>query len=199
MQTLIQASRAYRLLQTQIQTNRTSHAYLVEMDDPRNLREAMKLFAKLFFGCDNPQNTREETVSRRIDSEQFSDCLFFPDEEKRLMVEDAERIFGKRPWVSRSEELLEPIEKEMAEPAEPTEPEVKEPEAKEPKISKSAESQESPANLESAEKTETTEKGDATEGGDMPEYAKPKAKSPRKRKDEGLFGGFDFDQDNTEQ
>ena len=125
-------------------------------------------------------------------------------EREVIFAEDAERIFGKRPWVSRSEELLEPIEKEMAEPAEPTEPEVKEPEAKEPeakepKISKSAESQESPANLESAEKTETTEKGDATEGGDMPEYAKPKAKSPRKRKDEGLFGGFDFDQDNTEQ
>ena len=125
-------------------------------------------------------------------------------EREVIFAEDAERIFGKRPWVSRSEELLEPIEKDMAEPAEPTEPEVKEPEAKEPeakepKISKSAESQESPANLESAEKTETTEKGDATEGGDMPEYAKPKAKSPRKRKDEGLFGGFDFDQDNTEQ
>ena len=125
-------------------------------------------------------------------------------EREVIFAEDAERIFGKRPWVSRSEELLEPIEKEMAEPAEPTEPEMKEPEAKEPeakepKISKSAESQESPANLESAEKTETTEKGDATEGGDMPEYAKPKAKSPRKRKDEGLFGGFDFDQDNTEQ
>ena len=104
MQTLVKASRAYRLLQTQIQTNRTSHAYLVEMDDPRNLREVMKLFAKLFFGCEEPQNTREENVARRIDNEQFSDCLFFPDDGKKLMVEDAERIL--------EEAMLKPVEAE---------------------------------------------------------------------------------------
>ena len=102
MQTLIKASRAYRLLQTEIQANRHSHAYLVEMDDPRNLRETLKLFAKLFFGCDKERTEREQTLARRIDEEQFSDCLFYPDPDKKFMVDDAERLM--------EEATLKPVE-----------------------------------------------------------------------------------------
>ena len=92
-------------------------------------------------------------------------------EREVIFAEDAERIFGKRLWASRSEEILEPIEKELQEEKKP---EVKEqPEEKRP--------QTEPA---------------VTEAPDYTQAEKPKTERPRKLKEEGLFGGFNFDQEN---
>ncbi len=95
MQTLLKNTRAYKLLQAEKQNNRFSHAYLLLFDDARNLRSALKTFAKLFFD----ENQR---VSQLVDEENFSDCLFFPSSEKKFTVEDAERI--------AEECLLKPVE-----------------------------------------------------------------------------------------
>lgn len=92
MQTLIQNTQAYRLLKAERDQNRFSHAYLLLMDDSRNLRAALKAFAKLFFRCDEPKTDREKTVAKRIDEDAFSDCLFYPDADKKFVVDDAERL-----------------------------------------------------------------------------------------------------------
>lgn len=102
MQTLLKTTRAYRLLQTETQNNRYSHAYLLLMDDPRNLRTALKCFAKLLFSCADAQTEQQRNLSHRIDEEIFSDCLFFPDEGKKFVVDDAERL--------AEESLLKPVE-----------------------------------------------------------------------------------------
>ncbi|MBQ8323164.1 MAG: hypothetical protein IJX91_04280 [Clostridia bacterium] len=102
MQTLIENTRAYRLLKAECENERFSHAYLLLMDDARNLRAALKAFAKLFFHCGNPKTEREKTLSDRIDAENFSDCLFFPDADKKFVVDDAEKVI--------EESVLKPVE-----------------------------------------------------------------------------------------
>ncbi len=92
MQTLIRNTQAYRLLKAQAQKNRLSHAYLLLLDDKRNLRAALKTFAKILFSCDQPQTENERRISERIDKETFSDCLCFPAPDKKFVVEDAERL-----------------------------------------------------------------------------------------------------------
>ncbi len=105
MQTLIKNTQAYRLLQAQAQKQRLSHAYLLLMDDKRNLRSALKTLAKVFFGCDTPRSDREKRIFERIDKESFSDCLCFPAPDKKFMVEDAERL--------TEECMLRPVEGDL--------------------------------------------------------------------------------------
>lgn len=97
MQSLLKNTAAYKLLKAEKEKERFGHAYLLTMDDGRNLRLAAKTFAKLFFGCDD--GTR---VSNLIERETFSDCLFYPQTEKKFAVEDAERL--------GEECLLQPVE-----------------------------------------------------------------------------------------
>jgi hypothetical protein len=56
------------------------------------LRSALKSFAKVLFNCDNPWDKEAERVANLIDSESFSDCIFYPADGKKLSVEDAESI-----------------------------------------------------------------------------------------------------------
>ena len=97
MQTLLKNTQAYTLLKTEAEENRFGHAYLLTFQDGRNLRRALKEFAKLFFHGD-------QRISNLIDTESFSDCLFFPAEGKKLAVDDAETI--------REESTLSPVEGE---------------------------------------------------------------------------------------
>ena len=92
MQTLIKNTQAYALLQAEAQKSRLSHAYLLLLDDKRNLRDALKTFAKVLFGCANPKTDWEKRICERIDKETFTDCLFFPHPDKKFVVEDAERL-----------------------------------------------------------------------------------------------------------
>ena len=97
MQSLLKNTAAYKLLKAEREKERFGHAYLLAMDDARNLRLAAKTFAKLFFDCVDGSR-----VSNLIEKEIFSDCLFYPQTEKKFAVEDAERL---------SEEcFLQPVE-----------------------------------------------------------------------------------------
>ncbi len=103
MRLLFEGSKAYRLMQTEMDENRLSHAYLLVYDDARNLRFALKTFAKIFFS--DADGDRFFRIEKLIDNESFSDCLIFPDENgKKLKVEDAEKIL--------EESLLTPVEGE---------------------------------------------------------------------------------------
>ena len=102
MLTLLQNTRAYQLVEGERAKGELSHAYLLHFPDARNLRTALALFAKLFFNCQDAQTTDAERIARLIDDEQFSDCLFFPEKDKKFMVEDAERI--------AEESSLKPVE-----------------------------------------------------------------------------------------
>ena len=92
MQTLIKNTRAYKLLKAETAKNRLAHAYLVLLDDGRNLRAALKTFAKILFGVDEPLSPAQKRIADLIEAESFSDCLFFPAPDKKFMVEDAEKI-----------------------------------------------------------------------------------------------------------
>lgn len=111
MQTLFQSSKAYRLIKTEYRASKLSHAYLILLDDARNLRFALKTFAKIFFLGDNADSdeiggkpsAKRTRVENLIDAESFSDCLIFPAEkDKKLKVEDAEKIL--------EESVLTPVE-----------------------------------------------------------------------------------------
>lgn len=102
MQTLLTKTNAYTLLQRETLDGKNSHAYLLLFDDARNLRETLKYFAKVLLSCENEQTEDELRVSRLIDAESFSDCLFYPETGKKLSVEDADSI--------KEECLLRPVE-----------------------------------------------------------------------------------------
>ena len=92
MQTLLKNTRAYKLLQAESAKNRLAHAYLLLLDDARNLRSALKTFAKLLFDADEPRSPQKQRIAQLIDAENLSDCLFFPESNGKFVVEDAERI-----------------------------------------------------------------------------------------------------------
>lgn len=102
MQNLLKTTQAYRLLKTEGKEQGFSHAYLLLLNDTRNLKFALKTFAKLFFDCDEPNSPTKQRISDLIDKENFADCLFFPQSEKKLSVEDAEAI--------QEESTLNPVE-----------------------------------------------------------------------------------------
>ncbi len=104
MQTLLKSTRAYQLLKTEGKKGDFSHAYLLSFEDGSFLRTALKVFAKLFFECDEPVTPAQKRASELIDDENFSDCVFFPAEGKKLVVEDAEKII--------EESTLTPVEGE---------------------------------------------------------------------------------------
>ena len=102
MQTLLGCTRAYQLIKNERDKNELSHAYLLHLPDARNLRAALKAFAKLFFACERQRSAEENRVFRLIDEEHFSDCLFYPEDGKKFMVEDAEAV--------QEESILQPVE-----------------------------------------------------------------------------------------
>lgn len=104
MQTLLKQTRAYGLIKTEEARGGLSHAYLLLFDDARNLRSALKTFIKPFFSCSEEKTLEEKRRNGLIESETFTDCLFFPENGKKFMVEDAERI--------TEESALKPVEGE---------------------------------------------------------------------------------------
>lgn len=109
MQTLLQTTQAHKIVKTESRENQLSHAYLLLFEDGRNLRFALRQFAKILFRCDGDAYSEDGENKRRIakliDEENFSDCLFYPAEGKKLTVEDAESI--------REESTLAPIEGDL--------------------------------------------------------------------------------------
>ena len=103
---LLENTQAYRLLKKESEGNVCSHAYLLLFDDARNLRVALKQFAKLLFFVEEEDfdGAKQKRIEKLINEESYADCLFYPAEGKKLSVEDAENI--------REETLLSPIEGE---------------------------------------------------------------------------------------
>ena len=102
MQTLLKNTQAYGLLKRESEEGKLGHAYLLLLSDTRNIRAALKTFAKLFFKPDCQDERAFSRVCALIDEENFSDCLFFPSEDKKLTVEDAVKI--------QEESTLNPVE-----------------------------------------------------------------------------------------
>ncbi len=103
MQTLLKNTDAYKLLKAERDENRLSHAYLILMDDARSLRETLKIFAKIFFSCEEVfDDLQKKRIESLIDKESFSDCLFFPKKDKKFTVADADEI--------KEESSLNPVE-----------------------------------------------------------------------------------------
>ncbi len=92
MEGLLKTTGAYQLLKKEGEGEGFSHAYLLLFEDARYLREGARTFAKLFFHCDEPTSATKKRIAELIDSESFADCLFYPTENKKLTVEDAEKI-----------------------------------------------------------------------------------------------------------
>lgn len=100
MQSLIETTSAYTLLQKDSVQNSLAHAYLLHFEDATNLRKVLKILATLFFS-----NATNQRINQLIEKEIFTDCLFYPQTDKKFTVEDAEKI---------SEEcVLKPVEGEQ--------------------------------------------------------------------------------------
>ena len=107
MKALLKNTQAYRLLKKENEENTCSHAYLLVYNDTKNLRFALKEFAKILFSCDEADgydrdDEEKVRIAKLIDEDSYSDCLLFPAADKKLAVEDAETI--------KEESLLSPIE-----------------------------------------------------------------------------------------
>ena len=136
---------------------------------------------------------------------QLADLLM---EREVIFAEDAEKIFGKRPWASRSEEILEPLEAKEEKPAS-TEISEKPASAEHSEGTTISATSEKPghsehsASSEHSESSENSEKASSqssvsaqSSASSQPAApAKPKAERTRKHKQDNLFGGFDFDQE----
>ena len=87
MQQLISSTAAYAIFAGDKSANRLSHAYMLYYPDAANLRNALKAFARVFFGGE--KGGRED---RLIESEGLSDLKIYPKPEKKLTVEVAAEI-----------------------------------------------------------------------------------------------------------
>ena len=121
---------------------------------------------------------------------QLADLLM---EREVIFAEDAERIFGKRAWASRSEEILEPAEVPVAE-------EIPEEETVENVVE--VEKEETPVAMQ--EVSAAQEQPDTPTLADVPsseqsERSKPvKPKASRQHKSDDLFDEFDFEGEDKE-
>ena len=128
-------------------------------------------------------------------------------EREVIFAEDAEKIFGKRPWASRSEEILDPTGPAMpienpksAEPLENVESSISTANTEQPELLEETRLPESSDRSEEAELHENhTATSTMAEAPDYSQSAKTKSERPRKHKQEGLFEEFDFDQNSHDK
>lgn len=124
---------------------------------------------------------------------QLADLLM---EREVIFAEDAERIFGKRVWASRSEEILEPSEAPKVEIQE--EVKTSHIEKAEPLVEEKEPETKAPQKVETVEEVAQAEASQLTESPEYSKSVKPKSERPRRRKEDNLFDGFDFDGENKE-
>lgn len=87
MEELISRTAAYRIFKGDKSSGRLSHAYMLYFSDAGYLREVLKQFALVFFGCG-----KEERNGRLIEAEGLSDLKIYPKPEKKLTVDAATEI-----------------------------------------------------------------------------------------------------------
>lgn len=88
MKSLISGTDAYRIVKNEAKEGALSHAYLIIFPDDKNLRTALKEFAKVILSAN-------ERICSLIDKESFSDCRIYPEEGKRLAASDADNIISE--------------------------------------------------------------------------------------------------------
>ena len=128
-------------------------------------------------------------------------------EREVIFAEDAERIFGKRAWASRSEEIMDAEPVKAAEPKKHKETKAVVTEAVVAEVAETVVEAEiaaeapieapvaEPVAKAPVEETPVAEAPAQTEAAEPAEPVAPKRTRKRKA-DDNLFGGFDFDQDN---
>ncbi len=87
MEELISRTAAYRIFAGDKAADRLSHAYMLYFNDAANLRNALKQFALVFFGCG-----KNERNGRLIEAEGLADLKIYPKPEKKLTVDAAAEI-----------------------------------------------------------------------------------------------------------
>lgn len=99
MKQLIFGTTAYCTFSGDADSGRLSHAYMLHLNDVKNLRFALKIFALKFFGL------REDDVDgRRLMNESLTDCRIYPEEGKKLTAETVASLL--------SDSALQPLEYE---------------------------------------------------------------------------------------
>lgn len=79
MKELIFGTTAYSTFKNDVGHNRCSHAYMLHLNDQKNLLSVLKIFALKFFGFEEGS-----AEAARLEKGNFPDCRFFPPEGKPL-------------------------------------------------------------------------------------------------------------------
>lgn len=89
MKQLISGTTAYSSFCGDAAGGRLSHAYMLHLNDAKNLRSALKIFALKFFGLSG-----EETDGKRLLNESLPDCRVYPEEGKKLTADAITELLG---------------------------------------------------------------------------------------------------------
>lgn len=87
MKKLLSETAAYASLCGDAKSGRLSHAYMLVLDDKKNMRFALKFFALAFLGL-----SEDEPLGRRLTRESLSDCRFYPEEGKKFTADGISRL-----------------------------------------------------------------------------------------------------------
>lgn len=85
MEKLLKSTTAYKIFSADRAAGKLSHAYLLHFADPENLRKALKIFAKQFFG-------ESGTLLSRIENESYTDLTVYPADDKKITAEGISQI-----------------------------------------------------------------------------------------------------------
>ena len=85
MEKLLKSTTAYKIFSADRVAGRLSHAYMLHFADPKNLRDALKLFAAEFFSADG-------SLAARIKNESYTDLTVYPAEGKKISVDGVSEI-----------------------------------------------------------------------------------------------------------
>ena len=97
---LTKKTEAYKIISAEKRAGKLSHAYLILCPDKYNLKNYLKVFAKLI-ACEDDEPCDNCRVCRGIDEESFSDVYFYPTENK-ISTDDVVSLIG--------ESYIKPIE-----------------------------------------------------------------------------------------
>ena len=99
MKRLIFGTTAYATFSNDVDRKRCSHAYMLHLNDAKNLRNVLKIFALKFFSL-----SENDADGKRLLNENLPDCRIFPAEGKPLNVDAVNGLL--------SDSVLNPLEKE---------------------------------------------------------------------------------------
>ncbi len=88
---LVKDTGAYNAVKSDKEKGKLSHAYLIVIPDEENLREYLKVFAKLLL-CENYEPCGKCRACTLIDGEIHSDVLFFPEKEGAVLSSDVNKL-----------------------------------------------------------------------------------------------------------